>query len=235
MALVKHIRIPDALYMQLTTSVSAYITECMKAFGVSDVVRLPNMTPNGFISPKKGIKSYSDIEAILKNLLSHIVPDAQCIQAFFCVRYKGDNVHANREFATEKWHSDIWAGDPANSFVVSIPVLGDINNGMEFAEAKKVDLNLYPNYEEGLKNAEIKYILPDRMSMGYATIFDNRCLHRSLNQGSWRISIDFRITYEDVASCRRIKDYIPISSFGNFVPEESIEECKANWQKRKAS
>src|SRR5437868_2185184 len=123
-----------------------------------------------------------------------------------------DTSRASAPFASSKLHSDVWAGVPADAVVVVLPVLGDIENltieCCEMPPERELHFmrpyNAYEQAEADLAN--LHWYKEAAMRLGRWYMADVRLLHRTVRRcsGGVRVSIDFRLRYNDSAYRRLV-------------------------------
>jgi hypothetical protein len=103
-------------------------------------------------------------------------------------------------FSSTKLHSDVWAGVPADSVVVTLPVLGDIENlTTEYAEMSRAQelraMQALGDYDDGSWAEPITQYREANMKHGHLYLADVRLLHRTIRRRAEGVcvSIDFRL------------------------------------------
>jgi hypothetical protein len=165
---------------------------------------LANLTPNGVLMPKREFTlEFNLLNRAVATVLSEFLPDdlVASIQSLIRYRIVDGAVDARRDqrpYATNKLHSDVWAGDPVDSVTLIIPVLGDPRNiGVEFFEMPR---GLEWSYMRPLADydlgAGIEPLVPYEglnFDVGSAYFFDSRLLHRTQRKApGLRVSLDVR-------------------------------------------
>ena len=162
-----------------------------------DILALPNITPNGVIKPKKEvIKEYKKLQIeIFKILKKKKILKNIFMCEFVEVRLMRSNLYkynSSRPYSSSKIHSDSWSGNPCDA-KVALYILGDKKNTIQFYSPKKIDTGFFKkkiNYESAIK--KYGYTKIKKFNTNYLTIFDQSCLHKTLNYNcGLRISIDF--------------------------------------------
>lgn len=215
--------------ISLKTTINYYIWSSLvaatgKSFPLTDniledckqeISKLPNITPNGLVLPKKdNFLAYNDIHKEVAKLLDSLGISNRVLSIHNPINIRlvrGTHEGGTRPKASTKLHTDIWAGEFANSMMIFIPLFGDIENiGVEFFEPSD---EFYPDfvrilndYDEGkhLIENSIKYNCPLKNEFIY--FIDSFLLHRTFkNSNSWRLSLDFRFQpVEEIASDLKI-------------------------------
>lgn len=107
--------------------------------------------------------------------------------------------YARKDYATTKIHSDIWAGEPADTLQVIIPLMGDVRRNYcqwyatntERFELYLCNRSAYPSSVAEL--GEVKAI-PHSFDVGTLYFFDSALPHQTIQQGGGvRLSLDFRL------------------------------------------
>ncbi len=202
-------RIRGALNMLLWSCLTSHFKD--KSFILSDdmlrdyeadIVKLPNITPNGLLLPKS------------ENLLAFNLLQKEAIEAFSTlgigseiariqfpinIRVQNGAPDSNidsRPRASVKPHSDIWAGDPASGILVFLSVLGDPQKaGIDFMMPKTFPLSFVrtlEDYNEGTEIAKDAQTIARFDARGWY-FADPYLIHRTTkNSPGYRISLDFR-------------------------------------------
>lgn len=167
------------------------------------ILDLPNITPNGVIVPKKeNFLEYVKIQKFIINLMrkNKLIELASKIE--LCeVRLMRSNKHnyeSKRSYSSTKIHSDSWSGNPCDSKIV-IFIDGDKNNSIEFFKPRRIDKNFFlkkKNYDIAIKKYGYRRI--KKLDTNKITIFDQACLHRTINfNRNLRLSLDFGIIIDN--------------------------------------
>jgi hypothetical protein len=168
-----------------------------------DILKLPNMTPNGLVLPKQdNYLAYNQLHKTVCDIFRQfsVCKHVDTIHAPINIRVINGKPSAadSRPRASCKLHSDIWAGEFTNTVMVFLTALGDVfNNGIEFYEPPQrfhtefcKPLN---DYLEGacLEAESERY--DASLQDGFAYFTDPFLLHRTIKKSpSLRLSIDFR-------------------------------------------
>lgn len=212
--LFNELKIDEELFIKLKSSCHLYLKKSLEVFlgqeitsndilvdHKSDVKSLPNMTPNGLLLPKaENLKEYNDIHRVVADIFQ-CCSIGELIELVHCpinVRIVSGEI-SDKDFrprASQKLHSDIWAGEFSNSLMVFLACMGDNANGIEFMEPTEEFLEyLHPlkDYLEGanLEKSSTKYDC--KIESGFAYFTDPFLLHRTIKKTpNLRLSIDFR-------------------------------------------
>lgn len=170
-----------------------------------DIMALPNITPNGLILPKfENIFAYNQLfstvnDAFEKTEITKFIDKVQFpinirIQTGF-----SNKDSAARPRASTKYHSDIWAGDPINSVLSFLAVVGEPTkiSGIDFFHVEnfpKKLVCLLDNYDSGHYLVDQKNKLSATFNRNGWFFSDSYLMHQTTkNQGQGiRISLDFR-------------------------------------------
>jgi hypothetical protein len=134
---------------------------------------------------------------------------------------------AQAPFSCTKLHSDVWAGVPADSVVVALPVLGDIENlTHECAEMSRAQelraMQALKDYDEGSWAEPITPYREASMKHGHIYLADVRLLHQTILRRAEgvRVSIEFRLRLTDLVYRAMAPDISPggPDSFNTRVP-----------------
>jgi hypothetical protein len=166
--------------------------------------RLANLTPNGMLVPKREhLLEFNLLHRALADVfrfreLTDVVTSVHVPLNLRIVSGDANPVRDARPYATNQFHSDVWAGEPLDAVVAHVPLLGDAAAlGVEFAEMPRENelpcMRILEHYNQGpeLYRECRPYDLP--FELGHAYLADTRLLHRTLRKRpGLRISIDFR-------------------------------------------
>lgn len=175
------------------------------------ITALPNVTPNGIVLPK--------LETYVSHMLLHrqvveifeasgFPQHVEAIQAPINVRLvsgKPDAAIDGRPRASAKFHTDIWAGEPASGFMVFLPVLGDTENiGIKWVEPASIPQEFrqsIADFEQGRHLIDDGTTYRSEFRNGDIILSDPLLIHATQkNGGNLRISLDIRcITREKIA------------------------------------
>jgi hypothetical protein len=172
----------------------------------SEILGLPNITPNGIIQVKKeNCVEYNKIQENITNILietglikcvthaQHIIPRI--------VDGKQDIIKRARPLSIEKYHSDSWASQKGDA-VLSIIIGGDLSTTIEFCKPTGMSSNFFSSltdYDDAKKNKffdKLEYL--GMAEFGKINIFDHACVHRTLKQnGGIRVSLEICLAIDD--------------------------------------
>lgn len=169
----------------------------------TEIMALPNITPNGLILPKvENSMAYNLLHAEFAQAFSAIGMNDKIdsIQYPINIRIKqglpNPEVDA-RPLSSTKPHTDIWAGDSGGAMLVFLSLLGDPDKaGINFFYAKDFPkeyacpLKDYVSGEPVIKTAEH---LPATFKNGKWFMIDSYLIHQTTKKGAGlRISMDLR-------------------------------------------
>ena len=163
----------------------------------SDIIKLPNITPNGLVLPK--LEILNSVNLLNKNIFRLI--------EFLNLKAHGEvacpvnlrlnfGVNKNKEFnerpkSSTHWHTDIWAGQNANELMIHVPIFGDFReNGIVMSKPTKT---FYPDYVKTLNSFKDgsdvtkdmdKDTYKTRLKIGHIYIFDSFLFHKTIARGS---------------------------------------------------
>lgn len=168
-----------------------------------DLEALPNKTPNGVIRPYlenvKAFKQFSDVlySFLANDKLSEGLSHLQVPPNLRLVTGTNPGAHGKRPYATDKLHTDVWAGEPQFSLNILIPILGDIEAvNVRFCQPSAVPPDLrrpLTDYSAAKPDALglTEYDLSLRCGIAY--FFDTFLFHQTIRRGEGlRLSADLR-------------------------------------------
>lgn len=171
-----------------------------------NIGKLNFITPNGAVVPKK--ETANEFNLITKNFIRIIksLNIHRNIVKFHIplnIRIKFSNIPSSyylRDRATEKPHSDSWAGESSNCVNFHIPIFGDVNNNkMEFFYPIKLNekwLRPLKNFQTGLKYKKYYKKINFKTSKGNLIISDFATLHRTIRKKKCKTRISLDTTFE---------------------------------------
>ena len=214
----------DSDLSDLSRSISVYLEKTLESFygkkysintdkdldrHASDILSLPNVTPNGAILPKKETASFlnsAQIEVMnlldKHNITDHIVK-LMCIHVMIKAPFESLKTQ-NRPYYTGKIHSDAWVGHHGDSIFMA-GVLGDVEGTtVEYFEPINPNekfLNISDDFNKAHKRyAGARYI--DKMEKSKLVVMDHACLHRTKfeSNSKTRVSINFGVIMKSTHS-----------------------------------
>ena len=210
----------------------------------SEMMALPNRTPNGLLLPKQECAfSYNVVVKNAIRLVSFLGLTETCEAAYMPLNVRipwgtpAPEVFS-RAYSSLKWHSDIWAGEGAREVMLHTPIFGNLEkNGVSFAKPSK---ELYPDYirhltdyNEGLPVVENKEDYDLTMRIGKVYLVDSFLLHKTLcGDPSFRGILSFplrprAILESDVyTNPLRESDFIPMEEWKEFGTKRMVTTSK---------
>ena len=164
------------------------------------------ITPNGAVVPKK--ETSEEFNIITKNFIKIIESlniQKKIIKLHFPlnIRIKFSSIPLSfykRDRATEKPHSDSWAGESSNCVNFHIPIFGDVNNNkMEFYGPTKLNENwLRPlkNFQSGDKYRKYFKKVKFNTQKSNIIISDFATLHKTIRKKNCKTRISLDTTFE---------------------------------------
>jgi hypothetical protein len=216
--LVKGLRLSDAMFDRLQTAATIYVWHSLsqgnpgRSFVLSasvledystDVLALPNRTPNGLLLPRREtFLSFNLVQQALTGSLVELGIDApfESFQSPCNVRIVAGAANAeadSRPYAASKIHTDVWYGEPLRSILFNLPLLGDpAAVAMDFLEPDEFPVALQrvlPDYNDGREISERAARLPMSFELGVLYMSDSLSLHQTMRRGPGiRLSLDWR-------------------------------------------
>jgi hypothetical protein len=169
----------------------------------NEILKLPNVTPNGLILPKvENCIAYNFLHREFALAFDRIgmSDEVESIQFPINIRVKQglpNPVVDERPLSSTKPHTDIWAGDPAAAMLVFLSLLGDPEKaGLQFMhvpEFPKKFSGPLKDYDSGKEVVDLAQKIPAQLSNGKWFMIDSYLLHQTIKNGAGlRISIDIR-------------------------------------------
>ena len=215
--------------------------------------QIPNITPNGILLPKVECNfEFNQLHIATQQWFESLAIEDQLHSVFTPLtlrlsRGKPKGEYANRPYATTKIHIDSWAGDPADSVAIHVPLFGDVENTtVAFyeteAEPPLHHLRWLKDFEQGLKALGDTSLLPAQPRIGSAIFFDNCAPHQTVKKGgTTRVSLEFRVRRRlssgekravealcDVKRCENYQEYSQWSEIGKrcyLYFDETMEDA----------
>ncbi|MDA0240900.1 MAG: hypothetical protein O3A84_12865 [Proteobacteria bacterium] len=171
---------------------------------------LPNVTPNGLVLPKRETYlAYNHVHAEVVKIFEEagLHEHVETIFAPINVRLVNGTPSAaidSRPRASTKYHSDMWAGEPADAIMVFLPVLGDTQNvGVHWVEPvdfPKKFRGPLEDFDEGRALSINARDYDARFRNGDIMLTDPFLIHATQKlKDANRISIDFRFIAKEKA------------------------------------
>ena len=215
--------------------------------------QIPNITPNGILLPKVECNfEFNQLHIATQKWFESLAIEDQLHSVFTPLtlrlsRGKPKGEYANRPYATTKIHIDSWAGDPADSVAIHVPLFGDVENTtVAFYETREEpplhQLRWLQDFEQGLKALGDTFLLPAQPRIGRAVLFDNCAPHQTVKKGgTTRVSLEFRVRRRlssgekrvvealcDVKRCENYREYSQWSEIGKrcyLYFDETMEDA----------
>ena len=195
----------------------------------SEIEKLPNITPNGLLLPKRqNYISYNLIHMAVASIFQGLKFDqfADKIHVPVNIRIITGTASAemkSRPRYTGKIHSDIWAGEPSQAIMVFIPLFGDLSQtGVEFFEPLEFPseyMQPLKDFSEGAGLADDAVKYRDGFKAGCLFITDTFLLHRTMRiGGAPRLSIDFRFLARDILASDKYRESPRMANY--ILPEK---------------
>ena len=259
--------------LQLYTSI--YISACLMTGGVvlseEEIVErlsaqkasLPNKTPNGLLLPKADFNlEFNMLHKCFARIITglgfdYLTDSWQLPINVRVVDGQADRGALDRPYSTSKFHSDTWAGEPADVVLLNIPILGDIERtSLEWLEPLQElgesHLKVLRDFNEGEDIARQSTKIDISPRLGHIYFSDCALLHRTVRaNGRCRVSIDLRFRMKTSPSYKaHIENLCGPSRLGNYVSlrqwqrigsealivfEETMEECRNKYNILQAS
>ncbi len=203
-------RLRDAVNLYLFTTLSAHYSDrpiAMSPDLLSEqaalIGDLPNVTPNGLILPKlETYLAYNQVHAQVARIFeaAGLGPHVEAIHAPINIRLVSgtpDDAVDGRPRASTKDQSDIWAGEPAATVMVFLPVLGDTDKvGIHWVEPLEMPPEFrrpIAEFDDGRHLIRGGRAYDAEFNNGDILLSDPFLIHATRKRGpGLRISIDFR-------------------------------------------
>jgi hypothetical protein len=258
--------LPPDRFQKIRCAAAGYVSACLgsKKVILEDAelidallkrrAAMPNITPNGLVVPKREFvlefnAFHKAVAAAFNDLgLEDLIEAIHIPISLRVAEGRKDEERDARPYATNKMHSDVWAGEPLDAVVVHLPLFGDAENiGVQFAEmqAEKEQefMRVLKDYSEGSELWDHLKLYDCVMKLGNIYFADARLLHATLRRKpGLRVSIDFRfrmrsegpyrLVSEEILKAGRQSNYL---SYGDFcrigsdqmiVFDETCEEAR---------
>jgi hypothetical protein len=214
--------LPSDRFEQIRASLLGFIARCLgsraplsEAAAMQGLLeqrtQLINYTQGGMLAPtREHTLEFNQLHRSVANAFSDFALEGKIdgIDLPINVRVVYGQLDAGRArapFSSTKLHSDVWAGVPADSVVVVLPVLGDIENlTIECAEMARDQelraMRALSDYDEGRWAEPITPYREASMKHGHLYLADVRLLHQTIRRRAEgvRVSIDFRLRFGDL-------------------------------------
>ena len=266
--LLKSFKVNENLFFALQNAVQTFIIDSLESFYqdkkfvfsdcffddyFDEIIGLPNITPNGlFLSKNITGNSFN----IIHQKLQRLIEDAD-VEGYFesfhlpiSIRLVRDDYNEKtnlRPRSSSKIHTDIWAGEPASTAMLFVPLFGETEkNGISFYEPKDIpellltSLNDYNDGNDYFAHLE-KYQVG--FNPGELFVVDSFLLHRTEKESpKLRISLEFRgivkskVESDFKGAKARLSDYYKIQDWNKagldlyIRSDEKLEKVKHSEQ-----
>ncbi len=252
--LLKVIRLNSSSLEKLRNMVNLYLLANLEAFYksrsfhmhdrlfdncISEILGLPNITPNGLILPKQQTYlAYNQIHAAIVEIINLLNLEAhiKSVHAPINIRLVNgipDPTVDTRPRASVKMHSDMWAGEPANAILVLLPIFGEHGKiGIKWIEPLTFPVSLMrplDDFEEGLNLIENGIEYDTEFNPGDLILVDPFLLHATQkNACGMRLSLEFRfIASENLISDKhapgtRHQNYLSYPEWSNIGQKQIL-------------
>lgn len=267
--LLEH-RIEPLAFEALESNLRAYICACLETGGkllsAEEIAQrlahpgtdLPNKTPNGLLMPKAEVTlEFTMMHKCLARIMAALGIEALTDSWSLPVNVRVVLGEASaqtlgRPYAASKIHSDVWAGEPADTVVINIPVLGDIERtSLEWFEPParlgEGHLTVLQDFAQGESVARQSTRIDVKPKLGHIYFSDCALLHRTVRaHGGTRVSIDMRIRLktsdaykahvERVSGQSRLANYVPFEQWRSIgetsvmVFDETMDEARNRYR-----
>ena len=246
--LLKSVRLSGAQLAKLRNAVNLYLYVTLDSFyrdqtfnlgdellsSAPNFIRdLPNITPNGLILAKKpNYLAYNMVHATVADIFADLGFPAHVASVHAPINLRLVDGRADRRIdgrprASAKWHSDMWAGEPAAAVMCFLPVFGVPGQlGVRWIEPKAfpedlarplADFRLGSHIIEGGREYEVPF------DPGVIILSDPFLVHATQRDAdSLRLSIDFRfisryrVHSDAVAPGTRSENYLPYADWADI-------------------
>ena len=197
-----------------------------------EIKKIRCKTRNGLILPKMETQIYflKIIEGI-QEFINKYIKNIQYIHFPINIRVNSDFDDIDHKYNSKKPHLDCWAGEPENSFICSIQLLGDKNaqtiEKLKYIGDKVFDFKILKKYEDA--NIENDYISIEKNKLDNYMILSSRDLHKTSSGYGPRINLEIRYIIDDKIiknSSDRMKNYIKYELFKKINNNNLIIENK---------
>ena len=165
---------------------------------------LPNKTPNGLLLFQKETQNeynimHNHFSKFISRYLNFNNIESLHLPINCRISDGGEFLNDKRPRSSSKWHIDVWAGEPIESFLMFLPVLGSCKsstvryNDCQVEQSLLIEQRDYAEHDVEGKTKNI-YDLEDNTFV----ITDSLVFHQTLKkEKSLRISLDCRALYKE--------------------------------------
>jgi hypothetical protein len=216
--LLKGVPIPASTMQDLQDAALQFVCSSLSAYGgCSSVIPSPeillerraaletllNKTPNGVVrSYMENVKEFKRFADLLYAFLMRInlaekVSDLQIPPNVRLVAGAASGAQGGRPYATDKLHTDVWAGESLFSLNILIPLLGDIDAiNVRFCQPRAVPTDLrrpLSDYSAAEADSLDLFDYDVSLQSGIAYFFDTFLFHQTVRyRDGLRLSVDLR-------------------------------------------
>jgi hypothetical protein len=216
------VRFAAATYISACLGSKKTITDETELLDAIERLRgtMPNITPNGLLMPKREFVLefnllHKSIAGIFKDFQIDEMIETMHVPVNLRIAQGTPKAAVDsRAYATNKMHSDVWAGEPLDAVIVHLPLFGDAENiGIDFCEmtaAKEQQfMRILKDYDEGKELFEDMKRYDCTMKLGNIYFADARLLHATMRKKpGLRVSLDFRFRMRSEGPYRAAADEI---------------------------
>jgi hypothetical protein len=216
--LLKVIRMSEAVATRLEAAVLTYLWHSVSraypqqiftlsptflATYATEILALPNRTPNGVIMPRRDTcSSFNLVQQTLADAMeaAGLIAPFALLQMPCNVRVIGGQPDAQadkRNYSSAKMHTDVWNGEPVSTVLFNIPALGDPQAvDLRFFEPSTFPNELRRNLSDyalgkDVTSGAVEYPVP--FELGCIYVSDALSLHQTIRRRpGLRVSLDFR-------------------------------------------
>jgi len=246
--LLKSVIVPAAVLAHVRSVVEDYLAATLEAWHPgqhvsrdgtlltrdAEAIRgLPNITPNGLMLPKRpNARAYNAVHAAVAMMLAELglTPHIEQVHAPINLRLvdgRADKRIDARPRASAKWHSDMWAGEPAAAVITFLPVFGAPGAlGVRWVEPRDFPTSMarpLDDFKEGESLIEGGREYKVAFDPGVLLLTDPFLVHKTLRDSDGlRLSVDFRflsryqVESDAVAPGTRGENYLPYKDWAEI-------------------
>ena len=161
------------------------------------------------ILPKKqNLCSFNQVQKnFVKLIVSYGFENIDSIQFPVNIRIQSGKKNIKldqRPRSSVKRHTDIWAGDPSNGYVIFLPILGDIvSSGVTLYDVKYFPMKYFRSLNDYNEAKEFtKKLIPiEKLRLNKLYFVDSFMIHSTYKKAKGlRLSLDSRITVKNKVS-----------------------------------
>jgi hypothetical protein len=246
--LLKSVVVPSSALARLRAAVDRYFVVTLDAWNpgqsyagknallitAADAIRgLPNITPNGLVLPKRSnAEAYNEVHAATAGLLAELGLAPHIAQVHAPINLRLVDGRADKRFdarprASVKWHSDMWAGEPASAVIAFLPVFGAPGAlGVRWVEPRDFPTALarpLDDFQDGESVIDGGTEYKVAFDPGVLLLTDPFLVHKTMRDSDGlRLSIDFRflsrypVASDELAPGTRGENYLPYDEWAEI-------------------